>query len=344
MADQGNERRQPAFLVTIDAEGDNLWSRPREVSTRNADYLPRFQSLCESYGLKVTYLVSYAMACADAFRRFAADALERGVGEVGAHPHAWNTPPLEPLTGDDARHQPYLIEYPPDVMAEKVATLTHLLEDTFGAKMGSHRAGRWAFDAQYARVLVEHGYRVDCSVTPHVSWRWMRGAPEGEGGSDYRGCPEEPYFVDPNDVRRPGDSPLLEVPVTVRPVGGRARRCVHATAERAWPFRRWALFRAGLNRLLPPVRWLRPDGHNRKQMLEIVEDALRTGRDYVQLMLHSSELMPGGSPRFGSAEAVERLYDDLEALLEYVRDRFRGMTLTAYRERFAQRRLEGTHG
>ena len=48
-----------ALLITIDTEGDRLWSRPTTVETRNAEYLPRFQSLCERYGFKPTYLTNY---------------------------------------------------------------------------------------------------------------------------------------------------------------------------------------------------------------------------------------------------------------------------------------------
>ena len=42
------------FLVTIDVEGDGLWEKPRQVETRNAAFLPRFQMLCERYGLRPT--------------------------------------------------------------------------------------------------------------------------------------------------------------------------------------------------------------------------------------------------------------------------------------------------
>ncbi len=37
------------FIITIDTEGDNPWANPREITTRNAEYLPRFQSLCERF-------------------------------------------------------------------------------------------------------------------------------------------------------------------------------------------------------------------------------------------------------------------------------------------------------
>ena len=46
------------FIITIDTEGDNLWARPREITTRNAAYLPRFQALCETFRFKPVYLVN----------------------------------------------------------------------------------------------------------------------------------------------------------------------------------------------------------------------------------------------------------------------------------------------
>ena len=67
--------QKPAFLITIDTEGDDLWSRPREITTRNAEFLPRFQQLCERYGFKPTWLVDYEMACCPVFGEFGRDVL-----------------------------------------------------------------------------------------------------------------------------------------------------------------------------------------------------------------------------------------------------------------------------
>lgn len=52
----------PAFLITIDTEGDNLWQKHDSITTENARYLPRFQQLCEKYGFKPVYLTNYEMA------------------------------------------------------------------------------------------------------------------------------------------------------------------------------------------------------------------------------------------------------------------------------------------
>lgn len=290
---------QPRFLITIDTEGDDLWSRPRQITTRNAGYLPRFQELCEAHGCRPTYLVNYEMALCSEFQVFGHDLLRRGAGEIGMHLHAWCSPPDFPLTADDPHHQPYLIEYPEAVMEEKVARMTALLENTFDVAIASHRAGRWSFDERYARILARRGYRVDCSVTPHVSWRSSPGDPRRGGGSDFSRFPEKAYFLDLEDIGRSGGSPLLEVPVTIRKrIGG--------------------------------VAWLRPNGRNLRAMVGLAEQVRAEGGDYLELMLHSSELMPGGSPAFPREADIERLYGDLEALFAAIGGAFRGATLAEY--------------
>ncbi|MDR7415114.1 MAG: deacetylase [Armatimonadota bacterium] len=318
----------PVFLITVDTEGDNLWARPREITTRNAEYLPRFQELCERYGLRPTYLVTYEMAISPAFREFGRDVLRRNTAEIGAHPHAWNNPPLVSLTPDDLHHQPYLFEYPEPVMEQKIRVLTQVLEDTFGVKMRSHRAGRWGFNETYARLLVRHGYLVDCSVTPHLSWRRHLGAPQGTGGPDYRRFPEDPYYVDLEDVSRPGNSTLMEVPVTVVPSG--------PSALRPWRERLNSvpLARRLLHRFWPSVHWLRPDRRNLPHMLRIVRRAAHEGCVHLEFMVHSSELMPGGSPLFPTREHIEHLYRDLEVLFERASRTCRPATLSEFYEMY----------
>ncbi|TCP13087.1 hypothetical protein EV683_107112 [Crenobacter luteus] len=314
---------RPSFLITIDTEGDNLWGHAPEVTTRNARYLERFQQLCEHHGFKPCYLTNYEMAVDPHFQAFGRDVIARGSGEIGMHLHAWNSPPLHALTADDDRHKPYLIEYPDRVMRDKVDFMTKLLEDTFAVKMVSHRAGRWAFDERYARLLVEYGYQVDCSVTPHVDWRRTMGNPAGQGGTDYRRFPTTAYFMDPDDIARPGDSPLLQVPMTIVPK--------HPDWVEA--------VRQGVNRLRGKhkprsMKWLRPRGGNAAEMIAVARQALDAGHDYVEFMLHSSEFMPGGSPTFRDEASIERLYADLEALFAHLKQCCTGSTLKEYRDTF----------
>lgn len=321
MGEKESRSVKPGFLITIDTEGDNLWGRHAEITTRNVAYLPRFQRLCERFGFKPTWLTNYEMAMDPAFVEFGRDLIARGCGEIGMHLHAWNSPPLLALTSDDMRHHPFLIEYPDTVMRDKIAFMTELLEERFGLKMLSHRAGRWAFDERYARLLVQFGYVADCSVTPGVSWQVNQGSPEGPGGSDYRHFPNVPYYLDLQDISRPGDSPLLEVPATTRPSW--------LAALLPWSYSIPGV-RSAAWRIAPEVRWLRPDGRNLREMLDLVRQAVRGNWCHLEFMLHSSELMPGGSPTFRTEADIERLYDDLERLFSIAVSEFSGETVGGF--------------
>jgi len=303
----------PYFLITIDTEGDNLWSRPREITTENSRYLPRFQELCERYGFKPTWLVNYEMAICPVFRDFGRDVLRRGTGEIGMHLHAWNSPPIVRLTEDDFLYQLYLIEYSETAMRQKIDHLTSLLEDTFQTPIVSHRAGRWALDETYARLLLQRGYQVDCSVTPHVSWRHMKGDPNGCGGPNYTGFPQHAYFVDLTDIRRETEEGLLEVPMTIRPT---ARSVVPRLARNAINGPSGGFRRRVAERLFPSVHWLRPNGRNLRSMISLLNGSRGSEGNYVEFMIHSSELMPGGHPKVSSRAHVDRLYAQLEQLFD----------------------------
>jgi hypothetical protein len=320
------------FIIAIDTEGDDLWSKPREITTRNADYLSRFQSLCERFGFKPVYLTNYEMAMSDVFVEFARDVLAREAGEVGMHLHAWNSPPLVPLTSDDFRFQPYLIEYPDAVMREKIKTMTRLLEDRFDQAIVSHRAGRLGMDSRYAAMLLDEGYGVDCSVSPGLDWRGTLGNPAGRGGTDYRAFPDRPYFFKPSDISVPASGGLLEVPMTIR------SSSLSRTAP--WVYR-IPLLRQAANRLVSPaLNHLCPAESDLRGMLRAARGARDEGAAHVEFSLHSSELMPGGSPTFPSASDIARLYADLEILFEELSAWCRGMTLRDFHVWFRNRRAE----
>ncbi|MEO8716847.1 MAG: deacetylase [Burkholderiales bacterium] len=321
------------FIVTVDTEGDNLWAKPRDITVRNAACLPRFQLLCERFRLKPVYLANHEMANCDAFVEFGRDVIRRGAGEIGMHLHAWNSPPLEALTGDDYFHQPFLIEYPDRVMKDKIRAMTALLEDRFERKMVSHRAGRWAFDGRYAAMLLDEGYLVDCSVTPGVDWRATPGDPAGNGGSDYTSFPDCPYLLNPRDISMPSSTGLLEVPMTVLP----------SKLLRASP---WIYQAPGLRRIArkisPARRWLCPaallESNHLGALLQLAGQARVERPPHMEFMVHSSELMPGGSPSFRSALDIDRLYASLEMLMEGLSTWCRGMTLAEFHDHWVGER------
>ena len=52
----------PIFVVTVDTESDDAWSKPEIIKLDNLKEIPRFQNLCEKYDILPTYLLSYECA------------------------------------------------------------------------------------------------------------------------------------------------------------------------------------------------------------------------------------------------------------------------------------------
>lgn len=300
--------RNKYFIITVDTEGDNLWDYKKgdKITTINTKYLPRFQNLCDKFGLKPVYLTNYEMANDDEFVNNAKVWLESDRCEIGLHLHAWNTPPIYELSGP-YDYNPYLIEFPEDVMYEKFKTIYDLLAEKFSAEIVSHRAGRWAMDERYFKILNDIGIKVDCSMTPGMDWSHNVGVTRG--GSDYRN----------SSTRICEMGGILEVPMTIR----QFRHITNGTVKH-----RVKTLLKGEN------VWLRPASHPLKLLKILVDRINREAEtDYLEFMIHSSELMPGGSPYFKTEESIENLYDDLEHLFDYIsRLGYSGVTLKEYYE------------
>lgn len=303
------------FIITIDTEGDNLWNwkEGEKITTENVHYLWRFQDLCNYYGFKPVYLSNWEMLQNEDFILFLKNTLQERNCELGMHLHAWNTPPFVPLPKNENGGAPYLIEYTPEIMEEKIKSITQLIDEKFGFIPFSHRAGRWAMNNVYFELLKKYGYRIDCSFTPGINWQSSKGMTPGFGGSDYRNVNKYPNII----------QGILEVPMTI----------IHTRT----PFfyvngTICDTTKAFYHMLKGKNLWMRPNGHNLKEMLWIVDMISRSGMDYLMLMLHSSELMPGGSPTFQDGRSIENLYTHLEIVFKKIREAYIGVTLREYYE------------
>ena len=307
-----------AFLISIDTEGDNLWDWHigDPITTNNAGYISRFQSLCNDYGFKPTYLTNYEMISDDAFRKWLRNKSHNHECEVGMHLHAWSTPPYVELHNrDDEPAQSYLIEYEYDVMRNKIQEMTNKLSDAIDKPILTHRAGRWAMNEQYFSILSEFGYKIDCSVTPHVNWSMYKGETIGSKGSDYSKCSEQPYIFE----TCAGE--IIEIPVTIRST---SKMFLNSNDPRS-------LLSAFRKAIKGQKIWLRPNGKNLKQMMWLINNVKYDDEtDYIMFMLHSSELMPGGSPYFKTEESIENLYSDIQQLFKEASNSFCGCTIGEY--------------
>lgn len=318
------------LIITIDTEADNAWARSEVVSTENTRFIPRFQALCDRFGFKPTYLCTYEMVQDARFQETVGPYQAAGRAEIGAHLHPWTNPPFGPGDEDGHRNHPFPHELPIESFRGKMAVLTEAIDRAFGRPPTSYRAGRYGFDGPHIEVLAGLGYRVDCSVTPYCSWTHASGRPGGRGGMDFRRARPAPYRPDPRDVCRPGAGPLLEVPVTI--------------LFTKWLLAGSALLQGAYVKLVPsslaqPLarrgwgpRWFRPLRETTAaDLIEVYDRAERAGLPCVEMMFHSSELMPGGSPLFPDDAAIERLFEVFEGTFSALAGRgVGGTTLSAF--------------
>ena len=321
------------IIITIDTEGDNQWNPALPQSTENIRFIPRFQDLCDRYRFPPTYLCTYDVVSAGSFDEILLPFDASGRAEIGAHLHPWTTPPFSEWDRSET-DTAYPSELPPGLFARKLESLTRLIATKLGRPPRSYRAGRWGFSAAHIPLLLQHGYIADCSVTPLVSWV-DPGA--RERGQDFSQASARPYFMAWGDPAREGASGLLEVPVTIL--------CTNAWM-RASPFLRAAYRRYRksaparfLNRtFLVAPRWFRPFSDMTVPRLKAVyETARHLDLPVVEMMFHSSELMPDGSPHNTTVEAVDDLYKRLDGIFAFLAaQQVTGSTLSAYAETVRQ--------
>ena len=292
-------------IITVDTEGDNLWSWKdgENITTENTKYIPRFQDICEDFGFYPTYLTNYEMAMDNRWVSFAKEKQRKGLCEIGMHLHAWNTPPIVNLENRYGGN-PYITEYTKDIIEAKVQTMINLLSVRFECNIASNRSGRWATNAAYLNILRDYGIKVDCSVTPGLDLSGIPGR-SANCGNDYSRCNMGAYVIVDG---------LLEVPMTSMktktPIDGSLRQRIKTVIK-------------------GEILWLRPIMNVRK--LRYLSEKSLKKCDYVEFMVHSSELMPGGSPYFRDSDAVDMLFKRMKDLFSYLKGiGLSGMTLSEY--------------
>lgn len=285
-------------LVTIDVEPDNVWQDTHSLGLKNIGYLPAFHSLCLQFGVKPTYLLTWSVASDADSARTIETLLADGGCEVGMHPHLWEIPPLQPKDSE----QRALVgpDYPADILAEKLRNLAGLIAGRFG-KPRSHRAGRWGVDPRQVPILEELGINADSSVIPGIDWR-------NTGILDHSKAPLLPYRLGNDSVLVPGDSQVLEVPCTIRPgvrAGGWEKKRFIRSA--------WRIL--GLN-----PGWLRPSPEESPETLTGICRWAAGRLPHLNIMSHSAEMMPGGSPYWTSAADIDAQFDQYRAVFSWWRD------------------------
>ena len=305
------------LLVGIDTEGDNQWDAQARLRQRfeNIYALPALHALFGRHGVRPTYVITHPVATdrrsADVLRELKA----RGDCEIGAHHHAWETPPCTPE--DIARHA-YAASLPLPQFEAQLASLTAAITEAVGDAPVSYRSGRFGFSAAHVPALERYGYEVESSVAPLFYEAHKQ-------GPDFVDAPLTPYYLAYDSATRAGTSTLLEVPVSaaLNRRLPKALQYAYARAPRPYTTKR-VLRKLGLAH----VRWLRPSYSSLDDMKALARDLCNAGEPVLNLLFHSSEAIVGGSPYNRTAAELGAFCDRLERFFEYATGTLRAQPAT----------------
>lgn len=292
---------KPLF-VTVDTEGDNLWQNPSNdcIKTENVFGLIKFQELCEKYGVIPIYLTDFEMVLDSRFVDYFKDKVKSNLCEIGIHPHARNIPPVIEFQ-EIPKGGAYLIEYPNDIMSLKFKTLKNKLESCFETKIKTHRAGRWALNKEYISILQDNGILFDCSVTPGINWQKCLGITGKIGGSDYSNYSNGAFDLEGTSIR--------EFPVSI------FRNRILFFAQKVTLKN---VIKSAISLIKRRFVWCRPlNFGNLSDLKWCVRNVANSDLEYLEFMIHSSELMPGCNPNFVTDKDVNLLFKNIEQFFVY---------------------------
>ncbi len=276
-----------SFVLTIDVEIDagRKWKTSDPATYRGViEGIPRLQALCDTYGVRPTYLISPAVMV-DQTSVDLLGGLDPKRMELGAHLHGEYVPPEARYAGldfsgcDPGEMQ---CEYPEPVEFEKLAFLTERFEALFGHAPTSFRAGRFAARAWTIDCLERLGYTHDSSVTPFRNWYDRVDFPKPGSLA--------PYHPSKDDICRPGTASLIEVPVSIT----------------------------------PKLEWLRPtprfaDFEGCRTVIDWY--IAHVSPTVLCCMFHNVELVPGMSPYCRTEEDCSGMLDVIERIFAYLRNK-----------------------
>jgi hypothetical protein len=295
------------YCVTVDTEEEWDWDSgypTGPAAVTNIQRLPAFQDVCERMGTAVTYFTNHAVLANPESRQVMQQLATRPKVEIGLHIHPWNTPPLAAVAKVPVRDS-FLHNLPWDEQRAKLDTILTAFRDS-GLTPTSFRGGRYSTSQQIQSFLCERGVWVDCSVLPFNTW-------VDDGAPDYRHRDLTPVRISyPH-------GPVWELPLTY----GYTRR----------PFGLWAkilrLADSGMGRMVRTAgildrtgiaskAWLNFENPLGERMLRFLNVLRADPPPFVSFTLHSSSLLPGGSPYSRIVADVQKLLANLETVLTTV--------------------------
>jgi hypothetical protein len=292
---------RPLLLVIVDAEEEFDWTiiPPATSGVQAMRHQVPAQRIFERFGCVPTYAIDYPVAAQHDGYAPLLEFLRAGACRIGAQLHPWINPPIKEELCESNSFPGNL---PMALEAEKLHTLTDVIETNLGVRATLYRAGRFGLGPNTPNLLAAMGYHIDCSVRPYF-------ASDGTGGPDYRRARSHPFWLDFNQT-------VLELPVTVGLIGalavpGLLDIMTHPITQ---PLRLGgALARC---RLIDRIQ-LTPEGTRLSEAQRVTRAMLANGHRLFVISYHSPSLQPGNTPYVRTGADLQRFLAWLEGYLEF---------------------------
>ena len=297
------------LIVTIDVEEDN-WGQYEVLnpSVSNVKRLPELQELCNRFGIKPTYMITYPVAA----NREAIFSLRKiqdgGKCEIAAQLHPWNTPPFEEEINS---RNSMLCNLPKELQYKKIESLHAKIYENFKIEPLSFRSGRWAYDQNVAQNIYKLNYKIDSSVTPFTDWSHCH-------GPDYSGYFPMAYK---DFVNNPGndDTYIYEVPATIGFHQSNFNFCKNIDNLFNNKFFNNFHIRGLIDKLhIVNKIWLSPEISDERKMIQLTNSMRKNQYKFINMFFHSPTLTEGLTPFVKTQEEEIRFMARIEKFFEYL--------------------------
>lgn len=294
---------QRHFMVFVDTEEEFDWlgGVDREATRVTATAgMARCHQMLARAGVRPVYLTDYPVLESDAANALMRQWIADDTADVGAHLHPWVNPPHDEVvsgTNSFAGNLPEALE------RAKLGALCARMEERLGIRPTAYRAGRYGVGPDTARILMDLGFRLDCSVRSRFDYSTA-------GGPDFTDMPVQPYRLASG-----AGGGLFELPLSTAYVGPLRRI--------GGPLHRWAgavpkvpgaLARTGLFARTP----LTPEGVSARECIAAIDTLLDCETSLLSFSFHSPTTEAGHTPYVRDAAALEDFYRWWDIVLDHL--------------------------
>lgn len=280
----------PRFIMTVDTEEEFDWTKPfaRDgFGTTHLQAVPKFQALCDEFGIKPCYLVDYPIIDDPVGVEMLGGYANENRAEIGVQLHPWVNPPFAEVL--NVRNS-YACNLPEAIESAKLTALFEAIRSRTGITPDAYRAGRYGAGRATAQILEKLGISIDTSVRARFDYHH-------QGGPTFTDHPVKPYWIKRGS--------LLELPLTT--VFSGAMRSAGNLVFGKWFGSHAARSLLARSNMLERIA-LTPEGIPLDKAIRAIDLALEEQIPILNLSFHSPSLAVGHTPYVRTQAQLDELY------------------------------------